>query len=113
MNCLLIEPEELESTDGRVRITGRRRRHAEEILRTSVGDSLRVGVIGGQLGTARVLELDEDALEKLGWGDAFTPGFQVRMLWPEIAAYLNPQVRDYLEQRYPSLKGRSTGTGEQ
>ena len=57
--------------------------------------------------------LDEDALEKLGWGDAFTPGYQVRMLWPDIAAYLNPQVRDHLEKRYPYLKGPSTGTGEQ
>jgi len=63
MNCLLIEPEEFGQTDDRVRITGRRRRHAEEILRATVGDSLRVGVVGGRLGTARVLRLDGDALE--------------------------------------------------
>ena len=57
MNCLLIEPEEFESAEDRVRITGRRRRHAEEILRASVGDSLRVGIIGGRLGTARVIDV--------------------------------------------------------
>jgi RsmE family RNA methyltransferase len=63
MNCLLIEPEELEAEDGRVRITGRRRQHAEEILRTNVGDELRIGIVGGRLGTARVHGLDDEALE--------------------------------------------------
>jgi RsmE family RNA methyltransferase len=63
MNCLLIEPDELGHGDDRIRITGRRRRHAEEILRASVGDTLRIGIIGGRLGTARVRVLDEEVLE--------------------------------------------------
>lgn len=63
MNCLLIDPSELEEGTGRARLSGRRRRHAEEILRARVGDTLRVGVIGGRLGTGRILELDRDHLD--------------------------------------------------
>ncbi len=63
MNCLLIEPEEWVEGSDRIRITGRRRRHAEEILRASTGDRLRVGMIGGRLGTARILGLDAETLE--------------------------------------------------
>ncbi len=63
MNCLLIDPSECEDSSGRVRLEGRRRRHAEEILRARVGDTLRVGMIGGLLGTGRILELDRDRLD--------------------------------------------------
>ena len=63
MNCLLIDEGEIESGTKRVRIEGRRRLHAEKILRAAAGDTLRVGVIGGRLGTGQILRLDEDALE--------------------------------------------------
>jgi len=64
MNCLLIEAEELASgASGHVRIVGRRRQHAEEILRARVGDTLRVGVVDGQMGEGRILHLDRETLE--------------------------------------------------
>lgn len=63
MNCLLIEPDEVAEKADRIRIEGRRRRHAEEILRATPGDTLRVGIIGGRLGTARIVGLDEGALD--------------------------------------------------
>jgi RsmE family RNA methyltransferase len=63
MNCLLIEPDEWSESSGRIHIQGRRRRHAEEILRATSRDTLRVGVIGGRLGTARILALDKDTLD--------------------------------------------------
>lgn len=63
MNCLLIEPNERVENSDRVHIQGRRRRHAEEILRASPGDTLRVGIIGGRLGTARILGLDKETLD--------------------------------------------------
>ncbi len=63
MNCLLIEPDEVAEKADRIRIEGRRRRHAEEILRATPGDTLRVGIIGGRLGTARIVGLDERALD--------------------------------------------------
>lgn len=63
MNCLLIENSELDRESGLVRLAGRRRRHADEILGARVGDTLRVGLIGGRLGTGRILELDRDRLD--------------------------------------------------
>ena len=63
MNCLLLEPEELDEKTGRAQIEGRRRRHADEILKLSAGDSLRVGLIGGRLGRAEIVELTRDRLE--------------------------------------------------
>ena len=63
MNCLLIEPDEVAENSNRIRIKGRRRRHAEEVLRATSGDILRVGIIGGRLGTACIVELDEEALD--------------------------------------------------
>lgn len=63
MNCLLVEPEEWDAARGRARIGGRRRRHAEEILRAAAGDELRVGIVGGQMGRGRILALDAETLE--------------------------------------------------
>jgi RsmE family RNA methyltransferase len=48
---------------GRARLGGRRRRHAQEILRAKVGDRLRVGVVGGQIGEGQIVALDEEAIE--------------------------------------------------
>ncbi len=63
MNCLLIEPDELMESGHRIRIKGRRRQHAEEILRATAGDVLRIGIVGGRLGTGRITSLDKEALE--------------------------------------------------
>ena len=63
MNCLLIDPEEFVGATDHVRIRGRRRRHAEEILRARSGDTLRVGIVDGRLGTGRILTLDEETLD--------------------------------------------------
>lgn len=63
MNCLLLEPAELDPETQQARIEGRRRRHADEILKASPGDTLRVGLIGGRLGRGEILELDRESLE--------------------------------------------------
>ncbi len=63
MNCLLVEPDEWDRESGRATIGGRRRRHAEEILRASAGDELRVGIVGGRIGRGHVLALDAETLE--------------------------------------------------
>ena len=52
--------------------------------------------------------LDEDAMERLGWGSAFNPTYQVKLLWPEISQWISPRVRAHIESNYPSLKGEST-----
>ena len=63
MNCLLIDPAEFNPESRRARIVGRRRRHADEILKASRGDTLSIGLIGAQLGRAEILGLDEELLE--------------------------------------------------
>jgi hypothetical protein len=47
--------------------------------------------------------LDQDAIERLGWGEAFDPGYQVKMLWPDIVENLNPHLREHLEMTFPYL----------
>ena len=47
--------------------------------------------------------LDQDAMDRLGWGEAFRPGYQVQMLWPRISIYLNPHIREHLEAEFPYL----------
>lgn len=63
MNCLLLEANEIDGTTGHARLDGRRRRHADEILKAEKGDTLRVGVVGGRLGRAEILHLDREVLE--------------------------------------------------
>ena len=62
MNVILLEPSDFVS-ETRVRLSGRRLAHVREVCRSAPGDELRVGLIGGKLGTARVLGLDERRLE--------------------------------------------------
>ncbi len=55
MNLLLLHPGEVDG-EGRAALEGRRAQHAREVLKVQAGDTLRVGVRGGQLGTSQVLE---------------------------------------------------------
>ena len=56
MNVILLEAEDFLG-DARVRIAGRRLRHVRDVLRARPGDRLRVGRLGGRLGSGRILEL--------------------------------------------------------
>lgn len=58
MNVLLLEPEEL-AQDGAARVEGRRAEHVREVLGASVGDDVRVGVVGGRLGRGSIVEIDD------------------------------------------------------
>ncbi|MDG4476499.1 16S rRNA (uracil(1498)-N(3))-methyltransferase [Thiovibrio frasassiensis] len=55
MNLILLDPKEL--TDHHVTLSDRRAEHIRKILRASVGDTLRVGVLGGLLGTGCIREM--------------------------------------------------------
>ena len=57
MNLLLIEPDEV--TGGEVRLVDRRAEHLLRVIQPEVGESLRVGVVGGPSGTATVVSLGE------------------------------------------------------
>jgi RsmE family RNA methyltransferase len=55
VNLLLLAPDEL-AADGTATLAGRRLAHAREVLAVQAGDTLRVGVLGGNVGTAEVLD---------------------------------------------------------
>ncbi|WP_296257651.1 MULTISPECIES: 16S rRNA (uracil(1498)-N(3))-methyltransferase [unclassified Pseudomonas] len=57
MNLLLLEEADFISVD-RVLLRDRRLKHMQEVHRSEVGDSLRVGRVGGQLGSAQLLRLE-------------------------------------------------------
>jgi len=56
VNLILLEQGDLRA-DGTARLDGRRAVHVREVLRPAPGDTLRVGVAGGSLGTGEVLSL--------------------------------------------------------
>jgi len=57
VNLLLLEEADFISVD-RVLLRDRRLKHMQEVHRSEVGDSLRVGRVGGQLGSAQLLRLE-------------------------------------------------------
>jgi len=61
MNLLLLHPEDL-GPDGTAHLTGRRAQHAQEVLRLTAGNPLRVGLRDGLTGTGRVLSLGSEGL---------------------------------------------------
>jgi RsmE family RNA methyltransferase len=61
VNLLLLFDEDL-LPDGTARLTGRRAQHAREVLRAEPGETLRVGRLGGLVGTGQVLENTAEAL---------------------------------------------------
>lgn len=56
MNLLLIEPDELEGRT--VTLTGRRAEHLLRVLKVAAGDTVRLGVVQGQIGRGRVLAVE-------------------------------------------------------
>ncbi|MFA7383013.1 MAG: 16S rRNA (uracil(1498)-N(3))-methyltransferase [Desulfurivibrionaceae bacterium] len=55
MNLILLHPHEL--SDHHVTLTGRRAEHIRKVLRSAIGDSVRVGMLGGLLGTGCIREM--------------------------------------------------------
>lgn len=57
VNLLLFSPDDLDS-NGVLIVTGRQHGHLRETLKVSVGDSLRVGLLNGRMGSGEVLATD-------------------------------------------------------
>lgn len=57
MNLLILTPDELDN-DGCVTLEGDRARHLRRILKVQPGDTVRVGVLEGRVGTGRVLRCE-------------------------------------------------------
>lgn len=59
MNLLLLQPEQLTAQDG-AEVSGRQLRHLATVHGAGVGDTLRVGLVNGAIGTARLVTLEEN-----------------------------------------------------
>ncbi len=62
MNLLLLRPEDV-TVPGQARVTGRRAEHVQRVLGKSVGDTLRIGVLDGEVGVATVRSVGGGAVE--------------------------------------------------
>lgn len=62
MNLLLLEPGDCVEP-GLARLSGRRLQHVQEVHRAVVGESLRVGLLNGLMGSGEIIALSEGALE--------------------------------------------------
>lgn len=67
MNLMLLTEEDFVDADT-ARLTGRRLRHAREVLKAQAGDTLKVGLLQGPLGVGTVQEDSQEALLlKVAW----------------------------------------------
>jgi len=55
MNLILIEPDEI--NDNTITLDGRRCAHIRKVLRCKQGDAVKVGLLEGDIGTGRILEI--------------------------------------------------------
>ena len=62
MNLLLLEADDFVAAD-RVLVRDRRLRHLQEVHRAEPGETLRVGLLGGQMGYATLVRLDAGEAE--------------------------------------------------
>ncbi|TWC41454.1 RsmE family RNA methyltransferase [Pseudomonas sp. SJZ079] len=62
MNLLLLEDQDFVAAD-RIRLSGRRLNHLNEVHRAEAGDSLRVGRLNGLMGRGQLLRLDAQEAE--------------------------------------------------
>jgi RsmE family RNA methyltransferase len=88
MNLLLLRDEDF-LEDGTARLRGRRLAHARLVLRAQQGDLLRAGRLGGLIGTAEVLRLDEAELvlrPQLTEPPPARPGLQLLLAIPRPKA---------------------------
>jgi len=63
MNLILLYSDDEIDGNRRVRLHDRRLRHVRDVHRAAAGDELRVGLLGGGIGTGRVLLLTPEVLE--------------------------------------------------
>jgi 16S rRNA (uracil1498-N3)-methyltransferase len=61
LNFLLLRPDEIDGA-GHATLRGRRADHVRTVLRATLGQELKAGVLGGLLGTATVTSVESDAV---------------------------------------------------
>ena len=96
MNRIILEHKEVDAAGG-VTLTGRQLKHVREVLQVREGDTLRVGIMNGPIGTARVERVNAQGVDiRCRWeGVPARSGIDLilglprpkvmRRLWPQIA----------------------------
>ena len=85
MNILLFEPDELNGSLLSLVEQDRRARHIVQVLKLASGDDLRVGMLNGDMGTARILELKKGRVEMevtLSTSPPALPGVELLLALP-------------------------------
>jgi RsmE family RNA methyltransferase len=62
MNILLLSPDDLIG-GSRARVTGRRLRHARDVLKLSEGDELSIGLLGGRMGAGTIVDINDASMD--------------------------------------------------
>ncbi|RMG97505.1 MAG: 16S rRNA (uracil(1498)-N(3))-methyltransferase [Deltaproteobacteria bacterium] len=96
MNLLLVDPAVDEVGPGRATITGERVRHVRKVLRKREGDILRVGVLGGRMGTGRITALSPTRLT-VAWDALDVPPPAKRPLTLMFALCRPPMMQRILQ----------------
>lgn len=63
MNLVLLSEADFSDSKKHVSLTGRRHQHIREILKSSVGDTLCVGLLGGKIGKGRIADIDDKSVK--------------------------------------------------
>lgn len=69
MNLLIVQPEELDA-NSTFQLEGRRHKHLQKILRVAVGDKVRTGVLGHDMGAATLIEIGHSRMRLKYQADA-------------------------------------------
>ena len=69
MNLLLVEPSEVEGDRVVLGPTDRRFLHLRDVIRPTVGQTIRAGVVDGPIGTATVVSMDDQIVLALSLGE--------------------------------------------
>jgi RsmE family RNA methyltransferase len=98
VNLILIEPSALKS-DGTARLAGPQADHVRNVLKSAPGHEVRIGVIDGPAGTARIVAVTSEVVELVCRLDTTTPERPsidlllalprpkvMRRLWAQLAA---------------------------
>ncbi len=80
MNLLLLQPDDLITPD-RAIISGRRCQHLVDILKVSAGQSIKAGLLNGNIGQAVILTISKNQLElKLNFASEPPPPLPVTLI---------------------------------
>ncbi len=99
MNIVLLQPEDI-IRPHHARVEGRRLRHIQEVHRAKLGDELKVGLLGGNMGSGHILSLNENALDmEIELSQAPPP----KKPWTLVVALPRPKVLNRLIASATSL----------